>query len=81
MDVREILHWLVTHVTEPAYTREGGPTPADIHQHIDVAYGYVPPKVTEVDKAVAALAAAQARLDAAKAEEAAGVEHTPSDSG
>jgi hypothetical protein len=75
MDVREILHWLVERIETPHYARVGAPTAADVHAAIDDAHDYVKPVVTAVDQAAAELAAAQAKLDAARAEAAAGVEH------
>lgn len=76
MDVREILHWLVDRVSTPGHERVSA-TPAEVHQAIDTAHGYVEPEpalAPEEEAQLNALLAKQRDFDAQKAAAAAGVE-------
>lgn len=71
MDVREVLHWLVSQHDTPAYARHGQPSAAEVRKAIDVAYGAAepdPPAEQPLsDEEQAQLAALQARQQAVTA--------------
>ena len=74
--VRELLHYLLDQTALPHYARVGEPPAAVVHDQIDAVHGFKPVKQTAVDVARGEVEAAQARFDALRAAEKAGVEHT-----